>query len=201
MAGLHVCKLRPEFGAKITGLNSVTPLDPLVVSRLRGLFKERSALVFPDLNPDARSQTYVAEQLVEEPPIDPDALHATDLDRIIDVNMKGVFWGVNYAVRTMNAIGGGVILNWSSLVGLIPIPSCGAYSMIKASVALPAKSTAIEYGPHNMRCNSLALWSTPGRRRARRLPRLGSRSLHQRRNHSAGRRMGRDAGLIDPFAA
>jgi alpha-ketoglutarate-dependent taurine dioxygenase len=85
MAGLHVCKLRPEFGAEITGLNSVTPLDLVVVSQLRALFKERGALVFPDLNPDARSPTHVAEQLVEELPIDPDALHVNELHQVSNV--------------------------------------------------------------------------------------------------------------------
>jgi NAD(P)-dependent dehydrogenase (short-subunit alcohol dehydrogenase family) len=85
-----------------------------------------------------------------------ESVDEASLDRIIGVNMKGVFWGVKHAVRAMKDNGGGAIVNWSSLVGLIPTPGCSAYSMTKASVALLTKSTAIEYGPHNIRCNAMA---------------------------------------------
>ena len=85
MADLQVRNLRPEFGAEIMGLNPVAPLDPVVVSQLRALFKERGLLVFPDLNPDARFQTYLAEQLIKDRPIDPDALHVDELHQVSNV--------------------------------------------------------------------------------------------------------------------
>jgi alpha-ketoglutarate-dependent taurine dioxygenase len=90
MTELHIRKLRPEFGAEITGLNPVAPLDPAVVNQLRALFKERGLLVFPGLNPDARFQTYLAEQLVEESPIDPDALLVNELHQVSNVEKIAV---------------------------------------------------------------------------------------------------------------
>jgi alpha-ketoglutarate-dependent taurine dioxygenase len=90
MADLHVRDLRPEFGAEITGLNPVAPLDPEVVSQLRELFKARGMLVFPGLDPDARFQTYLAEQLVEERPIDLDALHVDELHQVSNVEKVAV---------------------------------------------------------------------------------------------------------------
>jgi alpha-ketoglutarate-dependent taurine dioxygenase len=85
MADLHIRNLKPEFGAEITGLNPVAPLDPATVRQLRALFQERGMLVFPNLNPDARFQTYLAEQLVEERTIDPDALHVDELHQVSNV--------------------------------------------------------------------------------------------------------------------
>ncbi|SFG49003.1 Taurine dioxygenase, alpha-ketoglutarate-dependent [Novosphingobium sp. CF614] len=85
MTDLQVRNLRPEFGAEITGLDPVAPLDPAVVRQLRGLFRERGLLVFPNLNPDARFQTYLAEQLVDERTIDPDALHVDELHQVSNV--------------------------------------------------------------------------------------------------------------------
>jgi NAD(P)-dependent dehydrogenase (short-subunit alcohol dehydrogenase family) len=128
-----------------------------------------------------------------------ESVEETDLDRIIDVNMKGVFWGVKYAVRAMKANGGGAIVNWSSLVGLTPIPGCSAYNMTKAGVAMLTKSTAIEYGPHNIRCNAMA----PGMILTEGMGREGMESNPSRATRNPLRRPGapEDAGELAAFLA
>jgi taurine dioxygenase len=85
MADLQVRNLKPEFGAEVTGLNPVTPLDPATVRQLRALFDDRGLLVFPQLKPDARFQTYLAEQLVQDEPVDLESLFIDELHQVSNV--------------------------------------------------------------------------------------------------------------------
>ena len=85
MADLDVQSLMPAFGAAITGLNPVAPLDPVTIRQLRSLFDERGLLTFPGLRPDARFQTYLAEQLISDQIVDPDSLHVDELHQVSNV--------------------------------------------------------------------------------------------------------------------
>ena len=49
-------------------------------------------------------------------------------DRIMDVNAKGVLWGVKHAVPAMRQAGGGSIANISSIAGLVADPGGGSVS-------------------------------------------------------------------------
>jgi NAD(P)-dependent dehydrogenase (short-subunit alcohol dehydrogenase family) len=82
-------------------------------------------------------------------------LEAADLDRMLNINLKGMFFGAKHAVRAMKNNGGGAIINWSSLVGITPSVGSGAYNMAKAGVAMMTKSFAIECGKYNIRSNAL----------------------------------------------
>ena len=76
-------------------------------------------------------------------------------DRIQEVNSKGVFLGVKAALPYMKASGGGSIVNISSMAGIVGVPGIAAYAASKGAVRLLTKSIAIEYGAHNIRCNSV----------------------------------------------
>jgi NAD(P)-dependent dehydrogenase (short-subunit alcohol dehydrogenase family) len=82
-------------------------------------------------------------------------IEAADVDRILNVNFKGVFWGTKHAVKAMKETGGGTIINWSSLAGLVPSPYAQIYSASKAAVAQLTKSTAVECGQFNIRANAI----------------------------------------------
>lgn len=84
-----------------------------------------------------------------------ETISEADYDRLMNVNMKGVFLGTKYAVRAMKENGGGSIINWSSLAGLVPSFAASIYSASKAAVAHFTKSTAIEYGSANIRANAI----------------------------------------------
>src|SRR5919204_7002097 len=79
-----------------------------------------------------------------------------DWDRIMAVNVKGVFLGTKYAIPAMRRAGGGAIINISSVAGLVG-SSYGAASYIasKGAVRLFTKATAIQYAKDNIRCNSI----------------------------------------------
>lgn len=84
-----------------------------------------------------------------------ETIEEAELDRIMNINFKGVFWGTKHAVRAMKDNGGGSIINWSSLAGLVPSPYAQVYSASKAAVAQLTKSTAVECGPYNIRANAI----------------------------------------------
>ena len=72
-------------------------------------------------------------------------------DRVIDVNLKGVVYGVAAAYPLMIEQGFGHIVNTASLAGLIPAPLLSAYSMTKHGVvglSLSLRAEAREYGVH-----------------------------------------------------
>lgn len=88
-------------------------------------------------------------------------VRSTDLseeewDRVIDVNLKGVFLGIKYAVPAMKASGGGAIVNTSSLLGMKGKKYESAYNASKAGVILLTKNAALEYGKFNIRVNAVA---------------------------------------------
>ena len=80
-------------------------------------------------------------------------------DRIMDVNSKGVFLGTKTAIPALRAVGGGSIINISSIAGMVGLsPGTGAgaaYAASKGSVRLLTKSTAVQYGSEGIRCNSV----------------------------------------------
>ncbi|SFF76944.1 NAD(P)-dependent dehydrogenase, short-chain alcohol dehydrogenase family [Novosphingobium sp. CF614] len=84
-----------------------------------------------------------------------ETLEAGDLQRMLDVNLKGMFFGAKHAVRAMKETGGGAIVNWSSLAGLIPSPNSGAYAISKAGVVMMTRQFAVEAGKYKIRSNAI----------------------------------------------
>src|SRR4051812_11455206 len=79
-----------------------------------------------------------------------------ELDRAIAVNLKGVFFGCQAALRVMVPQGSGSIVNVSSTAIDAPAPTYGVYSMTKAAVAQLTKTLALEAGRHGIRVNTIA---------------------------------------------
>lgn len=79
-----------------------------------------------------------------------------DFDRLVAINLKGVYWGMTAAARTMRAGGGGSIINMSSGGGESPVPGLSLYSMTKAGVNMLTRSAAKEFGPLGIRVNAVS---------------------------------------------
>ena len=76
-----------------------------------------------------------------------------DWDRIMGVNVKGVFLGTKYAIPAMRKAGGGSIVNIGSTGGLVASRTSACYSATKGAVRLFTKATAIQHAKDNIRCN------------------------------------------------
>ncbi|MFP7299401.1 SDR family NAD(P)-dependent oxidoreductase [Neobacillus niacini] len=83
-------------------------------------------------------------------------LSEEEWDQVIDINLKGVFLGIKYAVPEMKKSGGGAIINTSSLLGLKGKKYQAAYNASKAGVVLLTQNAALEYGKYNIRVNAVA---------------------------------------------
>ena len=77
------------------------------------------------------------------------------LDFILGVNLKGVFFGCKHAVRAMTASGGGVIVNICSVLGLVGDGLLPAYCAAKGGVLGITRATAVQYGGAGIRCNAV----------------------------------------------
>jgi 3-oxoacyl-[acyl-carrier protein] reductase len=79
-----------------------------------------------------------------------------DLDRVLAVNFKGVFFGCQAAGRVMVQQGSGSIINLASGAIDIPTPSLVCYSTAKAAVAQLSRTLAMELAPQRVRVNAIA---------------------------------------------
>lgn len=75
--------------------------------------------------------------------------------KVIDVNVTGVFLCTKYAIPHMLTAGGGSIVNLSSMYGLVGGPDVPAYHASKGAVRLMAKTEAMLYAAQNIRANSV----------------------------------------------
>jgi NAD(P)-dependent dehydrogenase (short-subunit alcohol dehydrogenase family) len=82
-----------------------------------------------------------------------DELDMDMYDRLMDVNLRGVFLGMKHGIRAMLASGGGSVINWSSVGGLNGNAYTSVYNASKHAVIGATKSAAIEFGPRGIRVN------------------------------------------------
>ncbi|MEM8784731.1 MAG: glucose 1-dehydrogenase [Pseudomonadota bacterium] len=78
-------------------------------------------------------------------------------DKLVAINLRGVFLGMQLGIRQMLAQGtGGAIVNLSSICGLIGIPGLSPYVMSKHGVAGLTKTASVEYSRQGIRTNAVA---------------------------------------------
>ena len=88
-----------------------------------------------------------------------DTTSEKDFDRIVSVNVKGVYNCLFASIPVMKENGGGVIINMASVAAWVGIPDRFAYSMAKGAVTAMTMSVAKDYIADHIRCNSIS----PGR--------------------------------------
>ena len=76
-------------------------------------------------------------------------------DRVMAVNAKGVFLGTKLAIPEMRKVGGGSIINISSIYGIVGSETSASYHASKGAVRIFTKAAALQYAGDGIRVNSV----------------------------------------------
>jgi len=85
-----------------------------------------------------------------------DTTKEEDFDKVISVNVKGVYNCIHAVIPLMKKTGGGCIINMASVAALVGIPDRFVYSTAKGAVMAMTLSVAKDYLTDNIRCNSIS---------------------------------------------
>ncbi|MCE5191194.1 MAG: SDR family oxidoreductase [Actinomycetia bacterium] len=78
-----------------------------------------------------------------------------DWDKVLGINLKGIFLSMKYEIPQMLAGGGGAIVNTASIAGLVGFQGLASYTASKYGVNGLTKAAALEYAKAGLRVNSV----------------------------------------------
>lgn len=92
---------------------------------------------------------------ITHPPADVADFDVDEFDRILAVNLRGVFLGMRHQLPVMAAQGAGVVLNIASILGLVGFPGAAAYVAAKHGVVGLTRVAALETAQQGVRVNAI----------------------------------------------
>lgn len=85
-----------------------------------------------------------------------DALELSDWQKVLDVNLTGVFLCIKHAVPAMRSSGGGSIVLTGSVMGLVAPLGAVSYAATKGAIVNLARAAAIDHAPDHIRVNAVS---------------------------------------------
>ena len=164
--GAEIVRLFLESGARIVAVD----IDPRLpeAGGLADRHSERLRCVVGDVGAEETSHAYAGAALEAYGKIDvminnaavsyvkPIAEHTPDeWDRVMNVNVKSIYWSARAVVPAMKRGGGGLFLNTGSISSVVGLAGQGAYGPSKGAIVQITRQMAIEYAPDNIRVNAV----------------------------------------------
>ncbi|MDQ3327532.1 MAG: glucose 1-dehydrogenase [Chloroflexota bacterium] len=78
-----------------------------------------------------------------------------DWDRLMDINLKGTFLGMKYAIPLLRDSGGGCVINISSVAAIVGVADRAAYSAAKGGILALTRAAAIDHITEGVRINCI----------------------------------------------
>lgn len=85
-----------------------------------------------------------------------EAYAATEFDRVLGINLRGVFLGLEKVLKVMREQGSGMVVNTASVGGIRGIGNQSGYAAAKHGVVGLTRNSAVEYGEFGIRINAIA---------------------------------------------
>ncbi len=76
-------------------------------------------------------------------------------DRVMNVNVKSIYWAARHVIPMMKARSRGLILNTGSISSVAGMPDQGAYAPSKGAVVQMTRQMAVDYAPFGIRVNAV----------------------------------------------
>jgi NAD(P)-dependent dehydrogenase (short-subunit alcohol dehydrogenase family) len=164
--GLATSKLFSEEGARVF---LVDVEEGLLKKAVGAIGRERADFVVADVSDPKEAERYV-KMAVDHfggvdiyvanagilGPVAPITPYPIDMfDRVIQVNLRGVWLGLKYVIPEMEKRGGGSIVITSSIAGVKGFPMVSAYSASKHALVGIMRTAAIECAPMGIRVNTV----------------------------------------------
>ena len=165
--GAAIVSLFVEAGARVVAVDRDPRLPEIAPSLVTGR-EDRLRVVVGDVAGEEVHRAYVAEAVMAFGRIDiminnagvacvkPIHEHSPEeWDRVMNINVKSIYWSSRHAIPVMIEQGGGLILNTGSISSVAGIAGQGAYAASKGAVAQMTRQMAIEYAPAGIRVNAV----------------------------------------------
>lgn len=163
--GAEAVRLFLEAGSQVVGVDLTTPPVP---QELTERYPGRVIGVVGDVGQEATAQQFLEAALSAFGRIDilvnnagvacVKRLHEhteADWDRVMNTNVKSLFWAARSVVPVMQRQGGGSIVNIGSISSICGMPLQGAYGPSKGAVIQVTRQMAIDYASDGIRVNAV----------------------------------------------
>ncbi len=162
--GEAIARFFVEAGSKVVAVD----LDPKLPETLAALPRESLRCIVGDVALEETATRYTREALDAFGRIDVMINNAgiacvkaiadhspEEWDRVMNVNVKSIYWSARAVVPVMKAQGGGLFLNTGSISSVVGIGEQGAYGPSKGAVVQITRQMAVDYGPDKIRVNAV----------------------------------------------